>query len=250
MGRLHELLAVEGDLQGVAKKVIDETINTFTKKVEHFRGHVKTLSMFDETRNELEGGVVERKELVTTVCDKLKYMFDNVSPYYDAVLQKEQTNQKAKADLVVNGVTLGKDLPATFLLGLETKLKSIRSAIESIPTLQPGISWESDDVSGTGVYKTKHPVTTYKTEKTIQHKVMYEATKEHPAQLQAWNEDVKIGRYETDNVSGMLTVSEKSMRLKRIDELIRCVKKARQAANNVDIEKASIGKNISNYIMG
>lgn len=38
MGKLHELLAVEPDLKGAAEKIIAETINTFTKKPNHFEG--------------------------------------------------------------------------------------------------------------------------------------------------------------------------------------------------------------------
>jgi regulator of sigma D len=250
MGKQHELLAVEGDLQGTAKKVVDEAIQTFSKRADHFQGHIKTLTMFDEARQETEGGVTERKELVSTVDDKLKYVFGHIVNYYDAVLQKESTNQKAVADLTLDGKVIGKDLPATFLLGLETKLKSIRAMLEAIPTLPPGIAWELDATAKGGVYKTTHPITTYKTEKRIQHKVMYEATENHPAQIQAWNEDEKIGKYNTEQSSGMLTTAEKSARLAKVDRLIQAVKKARQRANNIEVVKANIGKTLTDYIMG
>lgn len=250
MGKQHELLAVEGDLQGTAKKVIEEAIQTFSKRADHFQGNIKTLTMFYEARQETEGGVTERKELVSTVDEKLGYVFGHINKYYDAVLQKESTNQIAKADLVLDGNVIAKDLPATFLLGLESKLKGLRSMIEAIPTLPPGISWEPDASAKSGVFKTSHPITTYKTEKRIQHKVMYEATKEHPAQIQAWNEDEKIGKYSTEQSSGMLTTSEKSNRLTRVDKLIQAVKKARQRANNIEVVKGKIGKTLTDYIMG
>jgi hypothetical protein len=250
MGKLHELLAVEGDLQGAAKKVTEEAIDTFTKKPDRFLGHVKTLKMFDEVRNENEGGVQDRKELVTTVDEKLNYVFGHIESYYDAVLQKEQTNQKAVADLIVNGKTIGKGLPATYLLGMESKLKAVREMLRAIPTLQPGIEWEKDSDAGEDKYKTAHAVSTYKTEKVIKSKVMYDATKEHPAQVQAWNEDEKIGKYSTTQQSGMLSVADKSRRLTNIDTLIRAVKVARMKANNVGVEKAKIGKEITQFIMG
>jgi hypothetical protein len=250
MGKLHELLAVEGDLQGASKKILEETETTFSKRADHFQGSVKTLTLFDEVKNEQEGGVTERKELVTTVGDKLRYAFGSIEKYYDAVLQKELTNQKTSSDLIINGEVIAKNLPATFLLGLETKLKQLRAIFMAIPTLQPGVSWVADVDAGEGVYKSQHPQVTYRTEKTIHHKVVYEATKEHPAQVHAWNEDIKVGKYMKADVSGMLSVAEKSNRLSRVDTLLRAVKKARQRANNIDVVHAEIGKKITDYIMG
>ena len=61
MTKLHEILAVDGDLQEAAKKIQAETINTFTKKVEHFVGMSKTLHMFDEGRRQEEAGLAELK---------------------------------------------------------------------------------------------------------------------------------------------------------------------------------------------
>ena len=37
-GKLHELLAVEGDLGGASKKLMVEAANTFSKKTDHFMG--------------------------------------------------------------------------------------------------------------------------------------------------------------------------------------------------------------------
>lgn len=80
----------------------------------------------------------EHKEMVTTVHDKLDYMLNqHIVPYLDAVLQKERANQDAKADIVVDGIVLAKDVPATFLLGLEEKLKRVHEVLDKIPTLAP-----------------------------------------------------------------------------------------------------------------
>ena len=141
MPKLHELLAVEGDLEGTYKKIVDEAKVTFDKKGAHFFGVHRRLEMFDE---DLPKAPDEHQEMVTTVHDKLEYVNEHVVRYFDAVLQKERTNQDAKADIVVDGVSLAKDLPATFLLGLENKLKNVRSLFQAIPTLPPGRKWEKD----------------------------------------------------------------------------------------------------------
>lgn len=256
--KLHELLAVEGDRAGIAKKTTEEAINTFVKKADHFRGHVKTLNMFDDARQANEGGETDRSDIVDTVMNKLSYALGPVSKYYDVVLQKEATNQKAVADLIVDGDTIGEALPATFLLGLETKLKEIRRIVEVIPTLQPGITWEEDPSQKKGVLRRAHPEETLKQEKKINHQVLVPPTfpKEGekgeglPAQIESWNDTVAVGKYVVQQWCSMISTHEKSEILGRVDKLIQATKKARQRANDIEVEDKKVGKAIVDYILG
>jgi len=245
MPKLHELLAVEGDLEGTYRKILEETKTTFTKKTDHFMGFVRKLQLFDE---EAVPVAPDYKELDTTVEAKLDYQKGHVIRYLDAVLQKELTNTAAKADLIVDGKKIAKELPATFLLGLETKLKHIREVYANIPTLQPGIKWEKDEDKGSGVYITVNPEETYQTEKIVEPVVMYEATKEHPAQVKEAAKTIKTGKYKRTVWSGMLSPAEKSTVLGRIDKLIRAAKKARQRANTTEVIKATVAKEIFDFI--
>lgn len=246
MSQLHELLAVEGDLEGTYKKVIEETKTNFTKHPDRYFGQHVRVEPFDENAPK-EADV--HKELDDTVPSKLKYTQDSIVRYLDAVLQKERTNQDAKADLVVDGVTVAKDVPATFLLGLETKLKVVRQSIyESIPTLQPGIKWEKDETQGSDVYRRVQPEEKFRTKKVMKNHVVAEATKEHPAQVQVYTEDEKVARIITDTWCGMISPAEKSVLLGRVDKLIRAVKKARQKANITEVVKVTIGKELFGYI--
>jgi hypothetical protein len=249
-GKLHELLAVEGDLEGAFKKILKESVVTFEKKGEHFIGMDKTLQMFDDARAHEEDAYREVKALVTTAQAKLDYTTDYGVRYLDAVLQKERTNQEAKADIEIDGTVIASDLPATFLLGLETRLKWVRELYEKVPTHTPGIEWIPDADMGAGVFRTKEPRHRHKTEKTMKHKVLYDATEEHPAQLETWSEDIPIGKFTETLWSGMLSPAEKSAKLGRIDKLLRAVKKARQRANAVDVVDVTIGKELFNYIEG
>lgn len=208
-------------------------------------GFVRTLQLFDEEATPL---APDYKELDTTVDAKLAYQKEHIIRYLDAVLQKELTNTTAKADLVVDGKTITKDLPATFLLGLETKLKHIREVYAVIPTLQPGVKWEKDEDKGKGVYVTANPEETYQTEKIIEPVVLYEATKEHPAQVKEAAKTIKTGKYKREVWSGMLSPAEKSIILGKIDKLIRATKKARQRANATEVIKATVAKEIFSFI--
>ena len=246
MGKLHELLAVESDIENVYKKVMKEAQVTFTKKPAHFMGFHKRLELFSDSANDTTPE--EFQDITETVDSKLEYISKHGQRYLDAVLQKELTNQTASADLIVEGVTLATKVPATFLLGLENKLKFVRAVYEAIPTLPPGYSWEKDETKGDGVWRSKNPENKYKTAKTFKHKVLYEATKEHPAQIERWEEVENVGMYVFERWFGMFSPARKSDVLEKIDILLRAVKKARQKANSVDVVKSRIGSKIFDFI--
>ena len=248
-GVLHEILCVEQDLEKIHNKMIGETSALFIKKIDHFVGRHRKLELFDENAPE---HAPERKELVTTVPEKLKYLSSHIEKYLDAVLQKELTNQQAKSDLVVDGCEIGKNLPATFLLGLETKLRTIRILYTEIPTLPPGIEWEKDQMSGDYVYKTKHNAEKFKTETIVEPVVLYphkiENGKALPAQIKEMSKTVNVGKYIETTYSGCISSAEKSKILDRIDVLIQEVKKARIRANQQPINDGKIGKKIMDFI--
>lgn len=247
-GKLHELLAVESDLEGTYKNILQETVTQFTKHPDRYWGQHQRVEFFDEN---MPSEADVHKEMDDTVKDKLEYSSGHIIRYLDAVLQKEATNQHAVADLVVDGVTIATNVPATFLLGLETKLKHIKQNIyDTIPTLQPGIKWEVDESQGGGVYKMTHPEEKFRTKKVFKNHIKAEATKEHPAQVEIFTEDEKVARVITDKWCGMITPAEKSALLGRVDKLIRAVKKARQKANTIEVVDTTIGKELFKFING
>jgi len=245
MAKLHELLAVEGDLEGEKDRILDEARVTFTKKPELFTGFVKTLRMFDESRT--NENVEESRKVDTVVQEKLNYVSGSVVRYWDACFQKEATNQLAKADLVVDGVTIAKDVPATFLLKLESELKKVRGLFEEIPTHASGQEWKTASEIGEGIFSAKKD-DSFKTEKKPMSKVLYEATDKHPAQIEKWTEDVKVGRYEHKMFSGMISPAEKSLMIGRVDKLLRSVKQARQRANTQEAEKRTVGEEVFKFL--
>lgn len=244
MGKLHELLAVEPDLKGAAEKILAETVNTFTKKEGHFKSQVRTYEPTDDEGQKLPD---ERTEMVTTVMDKLAWTWKKVGKYLDAVAQKETANTQASAVVELNGEKLfgGKPLPATLLLALEGRLRQIREAYNSIPTLEPGERWIWD--SQTRSY-CADPKESFKTKKVRKNHVKAEATDKHPAQVEVYHEDVIVGIWTTKKWSGALTPAEKADVLERVDELVRAVKQARQRANSHEVEPVALAKEMYEYI--
>ena len=137
-----------------------------------------------------------------------------------------------------------------FLLGLETKIKKWREIFDVIPTLPPGEAVELDPTQGGDVYVTKHDTSRRKTKKEIMHKVLVPPTKEHPAQIEKWNEDVPVGWTHQKSWYGMLSPAEKSDLLGRLDTLARAVKQARQRANCQEVVNEHVADALIEYVMG
>jgi len=250
MSKLHELLAVENDLDNTAKKVLDEARATFGSKAQLFQGAVRVYKPFVEDENEDYGALAETRELTTTVSDKVDYVTGHLARLWDAVYQKELTNQSAIADIVVEGKIIASGVPATFLLGLEKRLANLRKVYEYVPTLQPGMKWVADADKGENIWRTAEPDKKYRTRKSFRHQVLVEPTEHHPAQIEKWEENENVGVFETTHWSGMLTSNDKSKLLHRIDTLQQAVKKARQRANATEVKKEKIADALFTYING
>lgn len=248
MGKLFEILAVEADVENKVKTIMQEAITTFQKRSEHFVGSIRTLKMFDAERQNEEAGFEERKDIVTTVQKKLDYTWESIVKYYDVIAQKEVGNQNTHANVTINGEVILSNMPATLLLGLESRLKKVREMYLTIPTLAPGTEWVPDESIGEGVFRAKFPEIRHRTEKTVEHKIIVQPTKEHPAQVEKWTSSVPVGNFTTDRWCGMISPAKKSQLLDRIDTLIEAIKQARQRANEVQLENVKVGEIIKNFI--
>jgi hypothetical protein len=246
--KLHEILAVESDVHNTYKKIAEEAHVTFAKKPTHFIETVTSLSMHED-KDKIEDKT-DVSAMVETVPDKMDYVVKHAIRWFDVVSQKEATNQLAKADLVIDDKVLIADVPATCLLGLESKLAEFRNLVMAIPTLQPGKEWERDPAKGPHVYRSKHPDVKTRTKKKMEFQKIADATDHHPAQVKDWITDVPVGRITEQVWSSMLSPSEKSELLGRVDRMIRAVKRARQRANNTEVVQTKIGKPIFDFILG
>ena len=241
MGKLHELLAVEGDLKSAAQKARSKILNIFTDGVSRLVGRSITYQV-NEGEDERPP---EMTELATTAWVELDQFWASYTPWVDAVLQKETTNQVAKADLTIDGQVLAYGLPATALLNLEAKLAELVSVYETIPVSDPTERWAWDTGQEHYVSAEKQTAITKKASRVI---VLYEATPEHPAQTQLHTEDVRIGLRAVTLHSGMMSPREKRERLERVTGLLRAIKEARQRANDVEVSPLAVGETLRAYI--
>ena len=188
------------------------------------------------------------RELVTTVDDKLRYTFEHLVRYVNAEAQRDAANQVAKADVVVEGRVILRDMPGTWLLGMEKRMAEWRNALVVIPTLAPGERWVKDDQRGKNVW-THEAKKSIRTRKTVNHKILVQPTKEHPAQIEKWNEDVPCGTWIQTEWAGMMTPAEKSALLARFDALSRAIVEARMRANCVEVPDLRPGDALAAWII-
>jgi hypothetical protein len=242
MAKIHEILAAEPNVKAKADTLLKEGMNTFKEKQGHFLGQERTYQPREEGGEELPD---ENQEVVTTVPEKLDYVFESLIERLDLIASKEQSNTGAMADVEIDGVVILPGVCATNLLMMEKELKNWRDLILGSPTLKPGVHWNYDEKLGH--YKT-NPIKTVKNKKVQDVLIKYEATKEHPAQTELISKDVVVGDWITVLLSGAVPPKQKSDWLGRLDKLIIAVKKARQRANDILAADVKYGQILKDYI--
>lgn len=245
MAKLHELLAAEGTVKTQADTCRSDLLNTFDKKKHLFGEKIVTfLPSADGAQTVTE----EQSDLQSTVKTELKWIAGIWSKALDAAYQIAESNMGARADVVLdNGTILMKAVPATALLELEKRAGEIHALAKSIPTLDPAKGFRPDPDRGDGIYKAREEMRT-RTKKITRPIVKYEATKEHPAQVDF--EDVPIGIIRAQEWSGLITPAEKADILTRAEELRRALKTARSRANEADAATGVVGKQLFDYVFG
>ena len=240
--KLFQLIVTEPEKKGAYEKMMSETRHVF-KGQDLFLGLVKMYTPKNENGDPLPE---ERKEVVTTVNGRLSWGNHSVTELLDYELSRDLTNMQAKADIVVDGVTLAKGVPATNLLSLEKRLRELRDVYDQIPTLDLSKPWKQHEGNpGLWVWG---PVEQYRTAKKTVPVIMAPATDKHPAQVKDVVEDVTIGTFRTTIFSGAVHPGTKAQWLGRIDKLITAVKDARMRANDVPVVEGAVGSSIMTYI--
>lgn len=242
MSELHQILAVEGDLKNRAQEALAEARGLFA--TDALVGHTRRYRPLEENGEPLPA---EDKELAVKVSDILESIRTDYGGWIDVAVQKEVTNQTTAADVLVDNKVMFAGMPAPALLNLEGKLLELRNIYAAIPTTDPSERWTWDE--GRGVWVSE-PHITFRSNKVPKSFVAYEATKEHPAQVSVYNEDIRVGEWTTIKMSGMISPVEKTNLLDRIDKVIKGVKQARQKANNAEVVDVNVAASLFAYIYG
>ena len=239
---LNQMLAVMAGKKSQAEKSVTEIYQQLAKPA-LLDGIAKTYRPLNEDGEKLPP---ESKRLQLRVRDANLKVQSAWSEMFDVTLSVDEANSRAKSTLHVDGVTIGTDLPVVTLLFLEKKLTDLATYVEKLPTLDPSHDWTFDD--GQDCFATP-PTDTARSKKNPKVLVKYEATKEHPAQVEVVHEDQLAGYWTTRHFSGAIPAKERNEALARVRKLLEAVKIAREEANaKTQVQDWSIGENIFDFV--
>lgn len=241
--KLNQIIAVEKGVKSNAHKTLTEAYQKLEKR-DQLTGFTKNYQPKDELG---EKQPPQSKKVQYTIKETISGLRPTLTRLFDIVSTKEVANAGAKADVVVNGTTLIKDAPVTFLLFLEKQLVDLHTFVSKLPTLAPDQDWTEDPI--TGMWKTPERET-QSTKKDTQHRVIVPATDKHPAQVAQVTEDVVVGYWRTVNLSGEISPVQVKAMLARIEDLQRAVKYARESANSVEVTDKPVGDAVLGFVFG
>lgn len=239
--KLNQVIAVVSGKKSKATQTITEAYHKVQKSA-LFDGINRRYRPKDDDGERLPS---EAKSVQVKVNDLIKEAVTSLTEMYDVVATQDNANCVAKADVVVDGVIVLKKVPVTHLLFLEKQMTDVGTFVSKLPTLDPADEWTYSE--GADQYATK-PSETTRTKKAPRSFIKYEATKEHPAQVEMFTEDVLVGYWETIKTSGAIPAKMKNEILERVRKLHEAVVRAREEANSIEAPNVSVGKEVFRYI--
>jgi hypothetical protein len=243
MARLNQVVAVVAGKKSDAEKQVTDIYHKVQKPA-LFEGISKRYETIAAEGEELPP---EQKQMQLRVSDVVAQFRAALSPVLDTTLTQDVANCTAKADVVVDGTPVLRDVPVTYLLFLEKKLTDLNAFISRLPTLDPAQPWTYS--ADAGCYQTPESWK-YHTKKVPVILTLSPATDKHPAQTQLLQEDRNVGRWKTVSFSGAIPVSEQQDMLARVKKLIEAVKTAREAANLLEVENKRSAGPIFDFVFG
>ena len=243
MGKLHQVVAVIPGLKSKYDSYITERHHIHAKGT-LFDGLNRSYRPFTDGDEVLPD---EHKRVNTTVAQSIEELGPVFNQLLDAVREQDDANCVAKSDIVVDGVTVAKNVPVTHMLFLHKRLTDLRTFIEKIPVLDSAIEWKEDTTTKLYRSGTIRKVRTKKVNKPI---VLYDATEHHPAQTQLITEDIGVGEWAEQRVSGAASEVDKKRWLHNVDKVLMAVTTAREEANRIETQPQREGEAIFNFIFG
>lgn len=241
MIRLSQLLAIEKGKKSEALRTVTDAYHLL-QKPQLLSGIARTYQRATEDGEEFPS---DSQKVQVNALDLLGRVRKTFVPMFDVVATKETANQKATAEVTVDGAPLLDDVPVGYLLFLEKQLVDLRSLIRALPALDPTKEWALDPTRG--VYATE-PTKTARTKKVPKNHVKVAATEKHPAQVEVYHEDVVTGYWTTQLFSGALTEPRVNELSERVQRLLDAVKKAREEANTIETEDVHFGEKIFDFL--
>jgi hypothetical protein len=239
--KLNQIIAVEKGVKSRTQKEFAEAHHALQKQA-LLNGISRSYKPNDELGETFPS---ETTRVQIRAKDMLLKAQELLTELIDITASKDEANTYARANLVVDGQKLLTEVPVTSLLFLEKQLVDIHTFIKKLPVLDPSETWNYDTAAD--CYCTP-PSLTVKTKKVPRNHVKAEATDKHPAQVEMYYEDIKVGEWKTVKFSGACPQSQVNQLLDRVEKLQKAIKFAREEANNSPVKQVNIGKSIFEFL--
>ncbi len=238
---LNQVIAVVNGKKTRTESELSE-LYKLVQKPELFNGLVRNYRPLDEDG---ETQPQEKKNVQITVKEAVEKVQTILGDYLDLVFTQDLANCRAVADIVVDNKVVVEKVPVTHLLFLEKKLIDLRTFISHLPTLEATEKWSYNP---NAEMNTSEPTITNRSKKVLKNHVKAPATDKHPAQVDVYSEDVKVGEWTNIKFSGAIPLSEKTILLGKVNSLSDAVKAAREKANSAEITQEKISKSLFDFV--
>lgn len=239
--KLSQIIAIE---KGVKSKSYAELTQAHhdVQKQPLLTGLSRTYQPKDEDGEQLPP---ESTRVQVKAEDVLRQIATGLTRLFDVTATKDWANCVAHADVVVEGTTLLRDVPVSYLLFLEKQLADLNTFVKKLPILDGAESWTHDP--STDWFRTE-AVRTLRTKKVPRNHVKAESTEKHPAQVEVYYEDVAIGYWTQTKFSGALPAQRVNELVERVEKVSQAVKFAREEANTFEVTDQRVGDAVFGYL--
>lgn len=237
----NQIIAITNGKKSQVEKKITELYQELSKS-DLFSGMERTYRSIDDEGIQKPS---EKKVLQKNVNHSIKLFSEQMETLINTVATMDVGNTHAKADITVDGVTIMDKVPAPHIIFLEKQVEKMITFVMHLPTLSPTEEWRWNE--NTNCY-TSEPRETTSTQKIMKARILYEATKEHPAQVESFTIDEIAGYWTTVLTSGEISEGDKSNILKRLRKLQDAIKIARETANNTEVKEIKYGTSVMSYV--
>ncbi len=241
MPKISQILAIEKAIKQTSQKKLTEVYHT-NQKPGLFAGISRTYQPDVDGAEQLPSEFTKVQVTAEVVLNNVKAA---ITDLLNVTATKDYANCNAYANVTVDGVTLLEQVPVTYLIFLEKQLADLRTTVNALPTLEASENWKKDPNRECYVSDVVQTARTKKTQKVIQ---KAPATDKHPAQVEIFPEDVKVGNWTTTKLSGAIPPSELNQITSRIDKLSQAVKFAREEANTTEVVQQKVADTILGYV--
>lgn len=239
--KLNQVIAVANGKKTQAEKTLTEIYQRL-QKPDLYSGLTRVYKPLDEDG---ETQPSEEKLPQLNVNDSIDSARVALTELINIVATQDNANTVARADVKVDEKVVLKDVPVTHLLFLEKQLNDIQTFVSKLPTLDASERWKFDDNVNyfvTPVSQTNRNVKKYKNH------VKSEATDKHPAQVEVYTEDQKVGTWNTVKFSSCIEATKKAQFALKVKKLIEAVKLAREESNSIEVKKVNYADDVLEFI--